>query len=194
MLLLGILSVPRTNLKGSKKKTKRRPLRLLNLLQAASSSKVRSLSSQVLRAFYQSRMKRMPKQTRIFLSIRTNSKNRSRFTMPNQLPARRVNMALPVRRPKNLLILVRNVREENVNLEPLKLLRRPKKIVMTASSMLKVTRDAVVKAEEADAEAEVVVATTSQMRSTNAKDLARKKLSNLLNHLQSLLPRRRKSP
>jgi len=194
VLLLGILSVPRTNLKGSKKKTKRRPLRLLNLLQAASSSKVRSLSSQVLRAFYQSRMKRMPKQTRIFLSIRTNSKNRSRFTMPNQLPARRVNMALPVRRPKNLLILVRNVREENVNLEPLKLLRRPKKIVMTASSMLKVTRDAVVKAEEADAEAEVVVATTSQMRSTNAKDLARKKLSNLLNHLQSLLPRRRKSP
>jgi hypothetical protein len=194
VLLLGILSVPRTNLKGSKKKTKRRPLRLLNLLQAASSSKVRSLSSQVLRAFYQSRMKRMPKQTRIFLSIRTNSKNRSRFTMPNQLPARRVNMALPVRRLKNLLILVRNVREENVNLEPLKLLRRPKKIVMTASSMLKVTRDAVVKAEEADAEAEVVVATTSQMRSTNAKDLARKKLSNLLNHLQSLLPRRRKSP
>ena len=194
MLLLGILSVPRTNLKGSKKKTKRRPLRLLNLLQAASSSKVRSLSSQVLRAYYQSRMKRMPKQTRIFLSIRTNSKNRSRFTMPNQLPARRVNMALPVRRPKNLLILVRNVREENVNLEPLKLLRRPKKIVMTASSMLKVTRDAVVKAEEADAEAEVVVATTSQMRSTNAKDLARKKLSNLLNLLQSLLPRRRKSP
>jgi len=139
-------------------------------------------------------MKRMPKQTRIFLSIRTNSKNRSRFTMRNQLPARRVNMALPVRRPKNLLILVRNVREENVNLEPLKLLRRPKKIVMTASSMLKVTRDAVVKAEEADAEAEVVVATTSQMRSTNAKDLARKKLSNLLNLLQSLLPRRRKSP
>jgi hypothetical protein len=194
VLLLGILSVPRTNLKGSKKKTKRRPLRLLNLLQAASSSKVRSLSSQVLRAYYQSRMKRMPKQTRIFLSIRTNSKNRSRFTMPNQLPARRVNMALPVRRPKNLLILVRNVREENVNLEPLKLLRRPKKIVMTASSMLKVTRDAVVKAEEADAEAEVVVATTSQMRSTNAKDLARKKLSNLLNLLQSLLPRRRKSP
>ena len=194
MLLLGILSVPRTNLKGSKKKTKRRPLRLLNLLQAASSSKVRSLSSQVLRAFYQSRMKRMPKQTRIFLSIRTNSKNRSRFTMPNQLPARRVNMALPARRPKSLLILVRNVREENVNLEPLKLLRRPKKIVMTASSMLKVTRDAVVKAEEADAEAEVVVATTSQMRSTNAKDLARKKLSNLLNLLQSLLPRRRKSP
>ena len=194
MLLLGILSVPRTNLKGSKKKPRRRPLRLLNLLQAASSSKVRSLSSQVLRAFYQSRMKRMPKQTRIFLSIRTNSKNRSRFTMPNQLPARRVNMALPVRRPKRLLILVRNVREENVNLEPLKLLRRPKKIVMTASSMLKVTRDAVVKAEEADAEAEVVVATTSQMRSTNAKDLARKKLSNLLNHLQSLLLRRRKSP
>lgn len=194
MLLLGILSVPRTNLKGSKKKPRRRPLRLLNLLQAASSSKVRSLSSQVLRAYYQSRMKRMPKQTRIFLSIRTNSKNRSRFTMPNQLPARRVNMALPVRRPKNLLILVRNVREENVNLEPLKLLRRPKKIVMTASSMLKVTRDAVVKAEEADAEAEVVVATTSQMRSTNAKDLARKKLSNLLNLLQSLLPRRRKSP
>ena len=139
-------------------------------------------------------MKRMPKQTRIFLSIRTNSKNRSRFTMPNQLPARRVNMALPVRRPKNLLILERNVREENVNLEPLKLLRRPKKIVMTASSMLKVTRDAVVKAEEADAEAEVVVATTRQMRSTNAKDLARKKLSNLLNLLQSLLPRRRKSP
>lgn len=155
------LFVLRTNSKVSKKKPKRNKSQLI-LREATSFSRVKSLSSQASRVFFQSRMSKMLRQTRVFLIIRRNSKNRSRSTMPSLHLERKVRLAMtlnPVRSLRNLLstTVVNAVRVESVSPELLKLLRKPKRTVTTALSKLMVKRDAVVKAEEAVAEAEVAV-------------------------------------
>ena len=129
-------------------------------MKPASSSKVKDLSSLVLRVSSQSRMKKMLRLTRHFPNSKRNS-NKSRFMMPSQHPGRRVSKCLRTgKRSKSQLLLMRGVRAENVNanLGHLKHLRKPKKTVTMALSKLTVRRDAVEKAEEVAVEANPTVA------------------------------------
>ena len=168
------------------------------------SSKGRNLSSQVSRVSSQSRMKKMLRLIRDFLICKRNSNNKSRSMMPNQHPARKVNMFLKmVKRRKNQHSIMRDVRVENANLGHLKHLKKPKKTVTMALSKLKVKRDVVEKAEEEAVEAEVaVVVFTRETRSTTKTKEAlaptrtsrrRPLVLHLSNRLNPLLMLKRKS-
>ena len=169
-------------------------------MKPASSSKVRDLSSLVLRVSSQSRMKKMLRLTRHFPNSKRNS-NKSRFMMPSQHPGRRVSKCLRTgKRSKSQPSLMRGARAENVNanLGHLKHLRKPKKTVTMALSKLTAKRDAVAKAEEVAAVADLTVAASirEKEKSTTITKVAlaptrtmRRRpphLSNRLNQLPSL--------
>lgn len=167
-----------------------------------SSSRMKDPSSQVSRVCFLSRTRKMLRLTRVSLSIKRNSKSRSRSMTPSLPLARRVSKVLLKleRNPKSLLsttMVVRDARVASASPEPLMLLKKPRRTVMMALSKLKEKRDAVAKAREEAVEEEVVVAASTRetTSSMSAEALARTTLRRLRLQLQvlSLQPKRRRS-